>query len=87
MTATDTFTSQTTTDLERSKDLLRLLAYGRDAGIASTSAGRHCVYCGWSAESYLTEPLHGEDCPIHQARKFLRRVHAPRSSESGAGQS
>ena len=84
---TDTFTSQTTTDLERSEHLLRLLADGRDAGLAADESGVNCVYCDWQHEKYGAEPLHTEDCPISQARRFLRRVHAPRSSESGAGQS
>ena len=85
MAATDTFTSQTTTDLERSEHLLRLLAHGYYVGIAETDVGVNCVYCDWHHEKYGAEPLHTEDCPIHQARKLLRRVHAPRPALAGAG--
>ena len=72
MSKTDTFVSQEAIDLERCKDLLRLLAHGQDAGLASTAVGRHCVYCKWNRESYLTEPKHGERCPIRKARTLLR---------------
>ena len=71
---TDTFTSQEATMLEHSEYLLRLLAHEQDAGLASTAVGRHCVYCEWSRESYLTKPQHEGECPIRQARKFLRRA-------------
>ena len=74
MTATDTFTSQEAVELEHSEHLLRLLAHGRSAGIASGGEGVRCIYCEWSSESYRVERLHEEDCPIRQARKFLRRV-------------
>ena len=87
MTATTTFTSQAAVDLERSEYLLRLPAHGRAAGIASGGEGVRCIYCEWSNASYRAERLHEDGCPIRQARKFLRRVHDPRSSESGAGQS
>ena len=69
---TDTFTSQATTDLERSAHLLRLLALGHYVGIATTDVGVYCVYCGWQHEKYGAEPLHTEDCPITKARRFLR---------------
>ena len=85
MTATDTFTSQEAIDLERSEYLLRLLAHGHYVGIATTDVGVNCVYCGWHHEKYGAEPLHTEDCPIHQARKFLRRVPLSRERDNRRG--
>ena len=74
MTETGTFVSQEAIDLERCKDLLRLLTDGRNAGIVSDSLGVRCLYCTWHHEAYRAEPVHEEDCPIRKARKFLRRV-------------
>ena len=72
MTETDTFVSQEAIDLERCKDLLRLLVDARNASIVSDSLGVRCLYCDWQCEKYGVKPRHDEDCPIRKARQLLR---------------
>ena len=81
MPATDTFTSQAATELERSKWLLRLLAYKFESGLCSDEQVIHCIYCDWQDEDYRAEPEHTAGCPIEGVREFLWAEDCPYPQE------